>query len=56
VQITLLLVGNRERVTPCATILESHRIGAPRSIAAAAARTAPGEKNSSLAISTMPQA
>src|SRR6476661_2121115 len=43
VQITSLLAGRRARVTPCATISASHRIGAPSFRAARAAVTRSGE-------------
>ncbi len=53
---TSLFAGRRARVTPCATMLASHRIGAPARSAMLAASAAPGEKMMSSAISTMPQA
>ncbi len=56
VQTTALLAGRRASVTPCATMLESHRIGAPPLSAVRAASTKPGENTMSSATSTMPQA
>ncbi len=56
VQITSLSAGSRLRVTPLATMLTSHRIGAPARRAARAEATAPGEYTRSSTRSTMPQA
>ena len=56
VQTTSLPAGSRARVTPCATISASQKIGAPASSAARAAATKPGEKTKCLAASTWPQA
>ena len=56
VQITPLLCGSRLRVMPCATILASHNIGAPRDSACDADAANVGDITTSSAISTMPQA
>ena len=55
-QTTAFAAGSRARVTPCATISASQRIGAPASSAARAAATNPGEKRKAAAASTSPQA
>jgi hypothetical protein len=51
-----LPLGSLVLVIPCATICESHKMGAPARKAARPAATAPGEKTRSAAISIMPQA
>ena len=56
VQITSLSAGRRDRVIPLATILASHRIGAPPARAFRAAAAKPGENRMSSVRSTMPQA
>ena len=48
--------GSRARVTPCATISASQRIGAPAASAPRAAATNPGAKRIAAAASTSPQA
>ena len=56
VQTTSLRAGSRARVTPCATISESHRMGAPRANASRAASTRPAPNAIWPATSTHPQA
>ena len=55
VQITSLLAGRRARVMPLATILASHRIGAPANSASRPRLAASGENKISAAASTIPQ-
>ena len=56
VQITSLLPGNRERVTPSLTMRASHRIGAPATSAARAACAKPVEKCSCASSPIIPAA
>ena len=55
-QTTPFPAGSRARVTPCATISESQRTGAPAANAARAAATNPGANRNAAAASTCPQA
>ena len=56
VQMTLLEEGSLARVTPCATISASQRIGAPSASACLPASAKSGEKTKCRAASTTPQA
>src|SRR5262249_35673897 len=56
VQTTPLCAGRRARVTPCAAISESHRMGAPRASAARAVPTTPSPNTIRFVIVTSPQA
>ena len=53
---TLLALGSRLRVMPCATIFASHKIDAPRCNAARALAAKVADIAISLAMSVMPQA